>query len=292
MQHSTAPMTTASSPAVIDSSLIHVAFAAIVLLVPCARSARTTARSRARSGRYCWATQPRGRHEGTRSRPRGRAMPRPCSACRAGGRAPRRSLRRARPPGRSRSPSAERLLFGAVARWIAAWLRLSCASGSPTCSSACAAATATSSACGIGHPDVLAGEDDHPPGDEAGVLAGLQHPRQVVDGGLRIAAAHALDERADDVVVVVASVAQRAGAERRLDVLDVDRARRRERAGDLERGEHLPTVAAGTIDEQVDRLRRRVVPSACEAATDQLADRLRARAARGGTACCGCAAAG
>ena len=40
----------------------------------------------------------------------------------------------------------------------------------------------------IGHADVLAGEDDHPPGDEAGVLAGLQHPGQPVDGGVRIGA--------------------------------------------------------------------------------------------------------
>ena len=48
--------------------------------------------------------------------------------------------------------SAARLLFGAVARWIAAWLRLSCASGSPTCSSAWPAATATSSAVGSAMP--------------------------------------------------------------------------------------------------------------------------------------------
>ena len=36
----------------------------------------------------------------------------------------------------------------------------------------------------IGHADVLAGEDDHPPGDEPGVLAGLEHPGQPVDRGL------------------------------------------------------------------------------------------------------------
>ena len=51
--------------------------------------------------------------------------------------------------------------------------------------------------------------------------------RQVVDRGLRIAAAHALDERTDHVVVIVTAVAQRAGAQRRLDVVELDRVRDR-----------------------------------------------------------------
>ena len=38
--------------------------------------------------------------------------------------------------------------FGAVARWTTAWARLSCASGRPTCSTAWAADTATTSAIG------------------------------------------------------------------------------------------------------------------------------------------------
>ena len=52
----------------------------------------------------------------------------------------------------SQIASAERLLFGAVARWTTACARFSCASGSPTCSTAWAAETATTSACGSAMP--------------------------------------------------------------------------------------------------------------------------------------------
>ena len=40
----------------------------------------------------------------------------------------------------------------------------------------------------VGHADVLAGEDHHPAGDEAGILAGLEHPGQPVDGGVGVGA--------------------------------------------------------------------------------------------------------
>ena len=56
----------------------------------------------------------------------------------------------------------------------------------------------------VGHPDVLAGVHDQPPGDEPGVLARLEHPGQVVQRRVGVAAAHRLDEGADDVVVLVA----------------------------------------------------------------------------------------
>ena len=56
----------------------------------------------------------------------------------------------------------------------------------------------------VAHPDVLAGGDDDAAGDEAGVLPRLEHPGQVVQGGVDVAAAHRLDERARDVVVLVA----------------------------------------------------------------------------------------
>ena len=74
----------------------------------------------------------------------------------------------------------------------------------------------------VGQADVLAGEDHHPPGDEPGVLAGLEHAGEVVHGGLRIAPRMLLMNALHHVVVVVAAVAQRAGAERRLDVLELD----------------------------------------------------------------------
>jgi hypothetical protein len=56
----------------------------------------------------------------------------------------------------------------------------------------------------VGVPDVLGREDHHPPRDEAGILAGLEHRSEVVDGRVGIAAAHRLDERGGEVVVLVA----------------------------------------------------------------------------------------
>ena len=56
----------------------------------------------------------------------------------------------------------------------------------------------------IGVADVLGGEDDHAPRDEARILARFEHRGEVVDGGVRVAAAHRLDERRREVVVLVA----------------------------------------------------------------------------------------
>ena len=112
---------------------------------------------------------------------------------------------------------------------MTAWARASCPSGSPTSCTACIAATATPSAAGIGDADVLAGQDHQPPGDEARVLARLDHPGQVVQGGVDVAAAHALDQRARDVVVLVAGpvVAGRRAVHGLLDVRQGDRPPRR-----------------------------------------------------------------
>ena len=121
----------------------------------------------------------------------------------------------------------------------------------------------------VGQADVLAGEDDHPPGDEAGVLPRLQHPGQVVDGRLRVAAAHALDERADDVVVVVAAVPQGAGAQRGLHVLQFHPPGVGQRARHLQSGQHLPPVAAGPVGEMGDGLRRGVPALGLQPAGDQ-----------------------
>src|SRR3712207_6937487 len=59
------------------------------------------------------------------------------------------------------------------------------------------------------HAHVLGGEDDEAAGDEAGVLAGGQHPGQPVEAGVGVAPPDALDEGGDDVVVLVAAVADR-----------------------------------------------------------------------------------
>ena len=57
----------------------------------------------------------------------------------------------------------------------------------------------------VGEADVLGGEHDHAPGDEAWILAALEHRREVVDGCIGIRAAHRLDEGRDEVVVRVAA---------------------------------------------------------------------------------------
>ena len=46
----------------------------------------------------------------------------------------------------------------------------------------------------VGHSDVLGGEDHEPPGDEAGILARLQHAGQPVQARVGVGAPDALDE--------------------------------------------------------------------------------------------------
>lgn len=67
---------------------------------------------------------------------------------------------------------------------------------------------------GVAH--VLGREDHHATGHEHRVFARFQHAGEVVDGGVGIARAHALDEGRDHVVVLFARlvVAQVAMAER------------------------------------------------------------------------------
>ena len=52
--------------------------------------------------------------------------------------------------------------------------------------------------------DILGGKDDHAARDKERILAGFDHSRHPVKGGIGIAATHALDERGDDVVVLLA----------------------------------------------------------------------------------------
>ncbi len=39
---------------------------------------------------------------------------------------------------------------------------------------------------GIGHPDILRGEDHHAAGDELGILTRLEHREEPVEGGIRV----------------------------------------------------------------------------------------------------------
>ena len=114
---------------------------------------------------------------------------------------------------------------------------------------------------GIAHADVLAGEDHQPSGNEASVLPRLQHPRQPVQACVGVGAPDALDEGADDVVVVVLPVPERPGPPGRLGVGErhprpcPGRARfptPGESEGDLQGVEDHAGVAIGLVDEMLD----------------------------------------
>ncbi len=101
----------------------------------------------------------------------------------------------------------------------------------------------------IGVADVLGGEDDHPTGDEARVLAPLQHHRQVVEGGIDVGAAGRLDPGGDEVVVAVtiAVVVERLALQRVLDRGDVDRLPLGSLDRPLQRRERDPRIAAARL---------------------------------------------
>ena len=64
----------------------------------------------------------------------------------------------------------------------------------------------------VGEADVLAGEDEHAAEEKARIFASVHHPRQPVEGGVWIRAAHGLDKGADGVEVVVALLVVEQGA--------------------------------------------------------------------------------
>ena len=142
----------------------------------------------------------------------------------------------------------------------------------PISCTAWAAATAVVQRGRVGQADVLAGQDHQPAGDEARVLAGLDHPGQVVQRRVDVGAADRLDERADHVVVLVALpvVAHRGpvdGASRPSSRSMIGLALALGRAGGrLEVGQRTPRVAAGEPDQVVERRRRRSSSRAAEAA--------------------------
>ena len=112
----------------------------------------------------------------------------------------------------------------------------------------------------IGVPDVLGGEDDHAPRDEARVLAALQHRGQVVQRRVGIRAARGLDPGRDVVVVLVAALVVEHGLalHRVLGVGERDRLAGRRRAGELERVEGGAGVAAGARGQERDHVVRDV----------------------------------
>jgi len=127
---------------------------------------------------------------------------------------------------------------------------------------------------GVRQPHVLAREDDDAPRDEHWVLARVDHPHQPVERRVGIAAAHALDERADGVVMLVAgAVVQEAAPLQRLaHVGERDLARPGGGVvGQLERVQRDPRVAVRHRDERVLGLLRQPRLAGQAALVDQRA---------------------
>ena len=110
---------------------------------------------------------------------------------------------------------------------------------------------------GVGEADVLGREDHEAARDVARVLAGFDHAREPVEARIGIRAADRLDERGDDVVVLVVAVAQAAERERGFRVGERDRVAAvfdGERVRDLEHGEDVTRVAFAAVDEVLARV--------------------------------------
>ena len=110
----------------------------------------------------------------------------------------------------------------------------------------------------IGEADVFGREDDEPARDEARVLARFEHAREPVQARIGIGAADRLDERGDDVVVLVVAVANgcatRARLRRRRARSRCGRASTVERVRDLEHREQMAGVALALVDEMLERV--------------------------------------
>jgi hypothetical protein len=110
---------------------------------------------------------------------------------------------------------------------------------------ACCAADAITEGLWIGEADVLAGKDHDAARDEHRILAGVDHSHEPVESGIGIGAANALDERADRVVMLVASpVVEEAPALQSL--------------ADLRQSHRPPTIGTsrGRVSRELQRIER------------------------------------
>ena len=115
---------------------------------------------------------------------------------------------------------------------------------------------------GIGVADILRCGDEHAPRDELGVLSPVDHAGEPIERRIRIAAAHGLDERGDDVVVhvlvlVVRQAAMRRGGAHLVLGQQGGRVRRtglHHAGSQLQRGERAASVASRHEDDRVARL--------------------------------------
>jgi hypothetical protein len=95
---------------------------------------------------------------------------------------------------------------------MAHWLRMIRLSGQPIICTACMAVVAINSALGLALPMSSLARITMRRAMNIGSSPTFHHARQPIDGGVRVAAAHALDERADDVVVLFALLVVAGGS--------------------------------------------------------------------------------
>ena len=70
----------------------------------------------------------------------------------------------------------------------------------------------------IGHTDVFAGQDHETTSNEPGVLAGFEHSGQPIETGIGVGASNRLNERRDDVVVIITPISKRFRAQGCFDI--------------------------------------------------------------------------
>ena len=108
---------------------------------------------------------------------------------------------------------------------------------------------------GVGQPDVLRRRDDQPTRNELRILASLDHPRQPVDGRVRVATTDRLDEGRDDVVMHLAALVVGCGVLLQtlhdLPIRDLDRPLRLGRDDQVEDVEQLSRVPTGVAHQRV-----------------------------------------
>ena len=111
--------------------------------------------------------------------------------------------------------------------------------------------------CGISHAHVLGSGDDNTTGQESRIFTCVEHAGRPIDGGIRVGAAHRLNERTGHVVLVFETVARHVGNDCahiiRLEDRDLPVAHGGNRAGRrrFQRGQGSTGVAAAADDDEL-----------------------------------------
>ena len=106
----------------------------------------------------------------------------------------------------------------------------------------------------VSKSDIFARENDHSANDEPSVFARFKHSRQIIRGGLRIAAAQAFDKCTDNVVVIVAAVSQSACAKCRFNMFNENLLGVRQSDRHFKRCQYLTSVSPRSFGEKIFRI--------------------------------------